>query len=257
MSGSMAALLRKEWREARWRLVIAVLLLAGTGASLGPLFDVLGDYMGLLGQLQLPGWIMDTMAHQMANYLVYLWSNWYGKNLLQLVAILAAIYGAGLIAGETARRTSAVLFSRPVGRREVLLAKYLVNLVVLAIASLAGTLAVIAGGQLSGHAVPALALLKGLPATLAGTALLLALATLLSVGSDDPTKVIGVALLALVGIFAAGSWGPLRRLSPFAHMAAGTTLQTGRVDWPAVGAMSLVALGLFVLAVAWLQRREL
>ena len=257
MSGSMAALLRKEWREARWRLVVATVLLAATGASLGPLFDVLGDYMGLLGQLRLPGWIMDTMAHQMANYLVYLWSNWYGKNLLQLVAILAAIYGAGLVAGEVARRTSAVLFSRPVSRGQVLLAKYLVNLLVLALAALAGTLAVIAGGQLSGHTVPVLTLLKGLPATLAGTALLLALATMLSVGSDDPTKVMGVALLALVGIYAAGSWAPLRRLSLFAHMAAGATLRTGRVDWPAVLAMSAVAIGLFAAAAAWLERQEL
>ena len=171
------ALVSKELRESRWKLILGVLLCGVTGAILGPMYEWVRELMGMPAMQALPGSLSAAIEVQLASYLPYIWSNWYGKNLLQYMVVLAIIYGSGLLAGEVTRRTSTFLFSKPVSRMQVMLVKYLIALGVLWVSAAVGTAATLAGTLAAGQGVPAGWFLAGLPAPLAGTAFLLALTT--------------------------------------------------------------------------------
>lgn len=237
------ALVRKELRESRWKIIVGVLC-GVTGAILGP----------HLAGLTWPWW---------AGYSRHIWNNWYGGGLLQYMVVLSVIYGAGLLAGETARRTSGFLFSKPLSRMQVMLVKYLVALAVLWTSAVVGTATTLLGTFAVGHEVVVGWFLAGLPASLAGTAFLLALTTFASVHAGEPLRAGGimVAVLALLVVLP----HLLRPLSPglaeqllfFRHMSGGETFTHGRIDWGFI--LAALSLGSLVLLAARrrLEAREL
>ena len=257
MANPWRALISKELRESRWKLILALALLGATGAFLGPAYDWLLAMMPGLDTGALPEWLSGPLAMQLGNYRLYLWSNWYGKNLWQLVAILAAVYGAGLVAGEYGRGTGGFLFSKPVRRGTVLWTKFFVAWGILAAAALAGTGLTLVGSGLAGRAVDGLWFTLGLPAATAGTGVVLGLALLFSVLTRDTVKALGLTLLVLVASFVVAIVPGLRPYTLFYRMAGGATLATGGVEWPAVLVMLAVALALVRGAEVLLGRQDI
>ncbi len=257
------ALARKEWRESRWKVVLGTLLCGVTGAILGPTYDWLGGLLGPAGMQTLPGSLGEALQAQLASYSLYIWSNWYGKNLFQYMLVLTIIFGAGLLAGEVSRRTSGFLFSKPVSRLHIMLVKYVVVLAVLWAGAAAGTAAALAGTFAAGHEVPVGWFLAGLPATLAGTAFLLALTTFASVQASEPLRaggfmaVVAAFLFLLPVVLRPISTDLAQQLHFFWRMAAGHTFAHGAVEWDFV--FACIALSALVLLAAHrrLQTREL
>jgi ABC-2 type transport system permease protein len=257
VSSPVRAIMRKELRESGWKLWLGVGVLAALGASLGPMFGFLGDLMSPQILELLPGWLRGPMDPMLKDYRIYLWANWYGKNLYQMLTMFTVIFGAGVVAGEMSHRTSGFLHSKPVSRAAVLCAKYVVALGVLWLGALAGTAAALIGSHVAGHQVAAGQFLLGLPAALAATALLLAVVLLASVSTREPMKAAGLATLWLMALSVSTFVRPLRPYSVFVRMAGGRTLVTGRIEWVAILVMLVAAAVVVAITVRLFEQKEL
>lgn len=257
MASPMRAVVRKELRESAWKLWLGIGLMVLFGGMLGPMFGVLGGVLppGIIDLL--PGWLRGPLGDMLGDYQLYLWYNWYGKNLYQMMTLFAVIFGAGLVSGEISHRTSGFLHSKPVGRATVLYAKYGVALGVLWAAALAGTVAALAGSAYAGQPVAVLQFLRGLPAGLAGTALVLSVVLVASVSARESMKAAALASVWLLAFSIASIVRPLRPLSLFVRMAGGRSAVTGRVEWVAVLAMLVLAGLLLKVAARLFETKEL
>lgn len=257
MASPLRAVIRKEVRESAWKLWLGVGLLILFGGMLGPMFELLGGVLppGILELL--PAWLRGPLGDMLGDYQTYLWYNWYGKNLYQMMTLFAVVFGAGIVAGEVSHRTSGFLHSKPVGRAAVLYAKYGVALGVLWAAALAGTAAAVAGSVYAGHPVDIGRFLLGLPAALAGTAAVLAVVLVASVSARESMKAAALGAVWLLALSTASVVRPLRPFSLFVRMAGGRTALTGQVEWVAVLVMFGAAALLLGVASRLFRSKEL
>ncbi len=111
----------KAWLETRWRFLIAL----GLGVALcvsiiltEPMTEnmqvTMPDLGGRLNQL------VQEALKLMSNYPGYVWSQWFGKNLIQLWSFFAVIIGGGGVVTETRRGSALWTLSLPVTRRRLL-----------------------------------------------------------------------------------------------------------------------------------------
>jgi ABC-type transport system involved in multi-copper enzyme maturation permease subunit len=250
-------LLGKELREGRWKAVTAIGLLVLFGGMLGPLYDWIAGLMPQLRLDQLPEWIRGSVDAQLGNYFIYLWGNWYGKNLLQMLLLFGVVFGAALIAGETSRGSAGFLFSKPVRRAAILRSKYVVSLAIIWAAAVLGTLATVIGSWVAGRPEGWGPFSVGLPAGLAGAAVALSVGLVWSVVARDTVKAI-VASAITIGAYS--MLAVFERLRPYSYihrMAGGATAMTGRVEWGAVAVMMAVAVALVAVAEAILGRMDI
>ncbi len=247
------SLLRKEFRECRWRWIGAAIALLLTAISLPPMFGFLG---ALLGGVELPGFIGRSLTGQLEDYSTYLWMNWYGKNLFQIVLVVAAILGGSALPAERSRGSLDFLLSLPVSRGTVFWSKYAAGLLALWGLIAASTLLLI--GPLSwasGYTPEFVHFLSALPINFAGAALLYGIAWRMGIVSREPlvSTVIGGGIG--VGIILVGSLFPgLRTLSLAHHMAAAGSFQRGAVDWLAVAIILAIALVLAIWSARSFER---
>jgi ABC-2 type transport system permease protein len=138
-------MIAKEWRDARWKLVIGTVLVLVMGVLI-PLDTLFPHSYSLFGE---PGNVVAPSPTEDAGYLKYLlWSQWFTEASGNLILmLLAAVLGAGLISDEVNRGTIFLLLDKPVGRERVLLTKYTISAGALLIITLLGsaTLLIVAG----------------------------------------------------------------------------------------------------------------
>ena len=116
-----------------------------------------------------------------------------------MLAILAAVLGASLIAGEINRGTIFFLLSKPVSRDRVLLTKYLVSALILLGAILASGVVLLAVAALIGHPQPVGGVLISAVLLWLGVLFVLGLALLFSVLFKDALRsLVGALLVTLV-----------------------------------------------------------
>lgn len=118
------ALIWKEWRQHRWLFGLAFILM-----SLQPIFQTVWYWAGQVvfrapgGQLPVP----DAWSLEIARMF-----NQNTHSITALGSLVAIFLGIHLIAGERANSTLDFLVSGPVGRREIIAAKYFVGAGVIA-----------------------------------------------------------------------------------------------------------------------------
>lgn len=249
--------MRKELRESVWKLWLGAGLLIVFGGMLGPTYGLIGGIFPQGAIELLPAWLRGPLSAMLGDYRLYLWYNWYSKNLYQMLTVFSIVFGAGLVAGEISHRTSGFLHSKPVSRSSVLGAKYAVALGVLWLSALAGTAAALIGSYASDHPVAVGSFLLGLPVALSGAAVLLSVVLLASVSAREPMKAAGLAVVWLVIMSVASIIRPLRGFSLFVRMSGERTALTGQVEWGAVAVMLVVAALLLGAAMRVFRNKEL
>lgn len=248
------AVARKELRENRWKwltlsgVLIATAILAQV--MLGPLAEIL---TGVQGGEMAP--LLEAMRQQMSDPLRYFWSNWYAKNLYQMITIFSILMGMSTIAGEVSRGTAAFLFTRPMTRRLVLSAKIAAGYGVMATVVIGTTLVTMLIAQMGDTPLPARFLL-GLPMALHGGLVLYLIAVILSILVDDPVKAGASAAVVMMMLSVPGwikGWGAY---SIFRQMAGIPILLAE--PWPVVPALILTGAAVlgYVVAVTLLNRKE-
>lgn len=183
-----AALLKKELRETAWKHALALAVLSAMGIMLPFAFDWLGKL-----QVEIGGVLGEAYRRQMSDFTLYMWANWYGKNLYQILVIYAVVVGMAQLAGETARHTAGFLFSKPLGREAIYRSKFMAGAAaMLAVTAIATSLAYLAAFA-AGKWLPDL-FLAGLVVNVAGLLLIYSLALMFSVLFDDQLKAGAAAL---------------------------------------------------------------
>lgn len=185
-------MLAKEWRDARWKLLVGAVLALAIGVMI-PLDTLFPTSYSLFGE---PADVIAPSPQEDAGHLQYLlWSQWFseasGNPVLMLIA---AGLGAGLISGETSRGTIFLLFSRPVSRERVLLTKYALNACILFVIAMLGSSALLIITGAFGYPQDTGGVLVSAVLMWLGLLFILGTALVLSVALDS-------TLLALVGTF--------------------------------------------------------
>jgi ABC-2 type transport system permease protein len=221
----MKALMWKEFRENRLKLVIGCAILAVVGASVSIAYRFFET--GIPGMGQIPPEVMDLVKKLLpdfSNVNAYLFSQWFSKNLQQVGAILAIVLLGSTFAGERELHTAIFLFSRPVTRSAIFAAKVVVLLGGLVVTVVISTGAAVLGAVVIGK-MPGLAFV--LSATLHSIVALLAfgsLATLLSVLVPDRIKAMLFSGGIIIVLSVAGQLKALRWLNPLALFGSSTLI---------------------------------
>ncbi len=252
--GRVWVLTGKELNQLR------VVLWVGTAVTL--VFGLMVPYVYRFVVPMLPspemlrGFLGDILRQQLASYRSYLWTNWYGKNLLQNLTVIGIIVGMGAIAGERAKGSLSFLFTLPVSRCAVVAAKAGAASLVLACCTVVPTVAMWAASQsLSGYAV-ASDFLLGMPLAWAGAVAVTALSMLVSVFTDDLVKAgigaVGACLLAALP----GWFQSTRQFSIFWHMRGMPLLAGAPFPWSSLAPLlAVAAVSLWMTAFA-VKRRD-
>lgn len=196
-----STLLKKEFRESSWKHALALAVLSALGISLPFLFDWMGklhmDFGGSLG---------EAYRRQMSDFTLYMWANWYGKNLYQILVIYAVVVGMAQVAGEVGRNTAGFLFSKPLGRETIYRTKFMAGAAGMLGVMTATTILTFLAAQVVGKDLPAL-FLAGLVVNAAGLLVIYSLALMFSVLLDDQLKA-GAAAFGAALVIGIPGWVP-------------------------------------------------
>ncbi|MFO8059643.1 MAG: ABC transporter permease subunit [Bacillota bacterium] len=240
-------LLGKELREGRWKWMIGGGALLLTALSLPFGFEFLSSLFAAAPPLPEP-W-GTAISRQMSDYTTYLWLNWYGKNLFQLVVVIAAILGAAPLAGEKSRQSMEFLLAQPVSRAAIFRTKYLAGLALLWGVIVVSTLSMGPSSAMIEHSLNLPSFLRGLPVTLAAAALFYSIAWVYSALFSEQLKAALAAGATSTGLIALGWIPALKQFSLGTYLAATHTLQTGEIRWDVT--LLLLGLSLLCAAAAW------
>jgi ABC-type transport system involved in multi-copper enzyme maturation permease subunit len=220
------ALMWKELRENRLKMIVGCLLLSVIGVAVSIAYRFLEG--GIPGMGQIPpeyANLIKKLLPDFSNVNAYLYSQWFSKNLQQVGAILAVVLLSGVVAGERELHTAIFLFSRPVSRGMVLASKVIVLAGALVLAVLVSTAGAVLGAVIVGK-VPQPGFV--LTATLHSVVALLtfaSLATLLSVLVPDRMKAMLFSGAIIIVLSVAGQFKPLRWLNPLALFGSPILIQ--------------------------------
>ena len=141
----------KELIEARWKAIIGIVVPVVLVVLLAASYDVIKRLVSGASLQKAPSSLQGQVQGLLGSYDAYVWSQWFSKNGAEVLAILAAVLGCGLIAGEVNKGTIFFLLSKPVSRVRVLLIKYAVSAALLLAMTIASSAALLATAAIVGH----------------------------------------------------------------------------------------------------------
>lgn len=234
-------MLAKEWRDARWKLLLGVLVflvlmpmirsyeairedvafqirmtktdMRSPGKAMGPIpeeerEEFLADMREQVREMQSSGFVEDMARWELRDTSTY-------RNLLVVVP-LAGLFGIGLISGEVGKGSIFLLLSKPVGRSRMMLTKYAVCAACLFVVAAVG-----------GASTILVAYARGYPSESVEVTRILASTALIWLGS---LFVLGVALIASV-IFRDVVRTLVATVSAMFVILAGPSLVRALVEW--------------------------
>lgn len=250
-------LVKKEMRESLWKLILGLALLIVTAVSIPLMYEMIRELFSTLnsGELGFLGNFLPTEL--LDNYSVYVWSQWNGKNLLNIGTLLAVLLGMGMIAGEVNNQTISFLLSRPVSRKSVIISK---------IVSGALSLGIIVGGStavmliLASVSAPgpldAGRLIVATLITYLGLLLIFILTVFFSVIFEDPVKVAGVTIVALLAMYVLGWFSATRDFAFFPHISAASYFLGGQFPTWSVLVMVVTAILFIAASIHVMEKKE-
>lgn len=150
----LRTLLTKTLFEKRWVILtwFVAVLIANFGISL--IFPPIRDTMGsLLGQIpdSMKNWFGDAATWQ--TFEGFAGQEIFGQMSL-MVIIMAIVFGASFLAGDEERRITLTVLSRPMGRLNFYLQKYMALVVFILITTIGFYTGAVLGGLVLGQPVP-------------------------------------------------------------------------------------------------------
>lgn len=245
-------LLRKEISAGKFKFAIGLVIMVIIAATL----PVLQSYTVKLMQSAPVPEFARQQAELLKDYRYWVWSQWFGKNLIQMGSILAVIFGAGMISSEVSARTVYFLLAQPIRRQNAFAVKYAVNLAYLMLTALLSTaalyIAVVAGGK----QYPVAGLAQQLIMGAAGLAVVFSIAAFCSTLYDRTMKSAMFSALAALLLSAPGYFPSLARFSVYYQMA-GAQIYEGK-GFPFVGfaVLAAVSIILYVLGRDRIAKRD-
>lgn len=253
-SGAFSTFVGKEVREftSGWRVWVLAGLLAMFALSGPPLALYAREILQSALGAQAEGLLIADPTY------VDSYQQW-TKNLGDLVVFAIILLLAGIVSGECRQQTAVLVLTKPLRRREFVLAKVLTQAAILTVAVVAGSALTWAITRMLFAAAPVEPLAAAVGAWLVLGVFYVGVMVLASSAVPSSGGAAGIGIGVYVVVMVGGLWEPLRRFTPAglrelpAALAAGQPVE---VFWPVV--VTLVATGVLVVgAVALFARREL
>ena len=200
------ALLSKELREGWWKFALGTGFLILTAALIPLMYNWIIDFLSGAGTEEMSSFIPDTTF--LDDQLLYLWSQWNGKNLYQFGSLLAIILGMSPVASEVKGDTIGFLLARPLSRATILVVKALAGIMLLVISVFLSTLVLIAISRVVFAGVEIIPLLVATLNTLLGLLVIYSLALLFSVLLDEQIMAGLLTVLVLIIAYLPGWLNP-------------------------------------------------
>lgn len=191
---STKGLWQKEFKAAKFKIAVGMILPIALAVSIPYMYEFL---MGMMQTVPIPEFAGEQVK-MFSNFSYYVWFNWFGKNLFQIVSMLALIFGAGLISAEVSRKTIHFLLTKPISRRQVFAVKYFMTLASLAVVVVISTAVLYIAVSLTGHSLPLLKLLQNSLVAMTGFALIYSIAVYFSTLFDQTLKSFLASLVVVV-----------------------------------------------------------
>lgn len=163
----------------------------------------------------------------LTDYRLYIWSQWFGKNLYQFGSVMAIIFGAGIISSEVSRKTIQFILARPILREDVFTVKFIVNFAALALVVVASTVVLYITVVATGHKIPVVDMVQNIIMALAGMAVIYSMAVYFSTVFDRTLKSAVITGIIAMVLFVPGFFPGLHYYSVYYHMA-GSDIALGK-----------------------------
>jgi ABC-type transport system involved in multi-copper enzyme maturation permease subunit len=253
----MKALMWKEYRENRVKLIIGCALLAIAGAAISIAYHFFES--GIPGLGQMPPEVLELVKKIMpdfSNVNAYLFSQWFTKNLQQLGGILTVVLLGSAVASERELHTAIFLYSRPVTRSAVLAAKTVVLFAGLAVTVVIATAATVLGAVLIGRMPGVLFILSATLHSIVALLTFASLATLFSVLVADRIKAILLSGGTIILLSVAGQFRGLGWLNPLALFGSSGLIAHPTPQLVPLAVGIVLSAAMLALANRFLQRQE-
>lgn len=146
-------MIAKEWRDARWKLAVAVVFALLLIPTVTPYGEVVRLAQNVTTELpdgtRIPA--AERFSTDPAKYAVQNTAELYKVGSIGVLLPLAALLGVALVSGEVGGGTILLLLSRPVERTRILLSKYAVCAGALLVAAILCGLSLVAGAAVRGY----------------------------------------------------------------------------------------------------------
>ncbi|HEV2706863.1 MAG TPA: hypothetical protein VGV59_13120 [Pyrinomonadaceae bacterium] len=248
----------KAWLETRWRFLTGlVLCIASCGVVIftQPLTENMQISIPDLGA-ELNKMVQEALRLA-STYPGYVWSQWFGKNLLQLWMFFAVIIGVGGVVAEGARGSAQWTLSLPVTRRRLFGVRAGMGAAELLALAVVPSLFIPLFSRSIGKSYPVSEVLIYSLILFVGGLSVYCLALLLSTIFAEQLKAIIIGVVLVFGV----SLLPLfdARLTPYmvaTLMSGQEYFKTGALPWAALAAYTALAVALYMLALRVLERRD-
>ena len=180
-------LIEKELKAARWKFVIFFVLLVIMAVTIIIQYPFIKNLLeqGVLEGM--PQWMVQGAAQQ-TDFNIYLSSNWFDKNLIQITVIFSILFGMSVIATEVEDNTIEFLLTRPFSRGRIFFEKTGIQLVAGLIIMISTTLILGITSLVQNYELDLLRLLFGVLPLFAKFFIIYSLALLISLFLDDQVK---------------------------------------------------------------------
>jgi ABC-2 type transport system permease protein len=248
----------KAWLETRWRFVAGMSVLMFFGAVVVLAHPLLEQMKVEIPNL--PGSLAEQLREafaRMATYEGYVWSQWFGKNLLQFWTLFAVLLGAGGLATEASRGTALWTLSLPVTRRRLLGVRAGLGAVELLALAVVPTLFVWALSPVVGQRYSLADALAHALMTFAGGMAFYGFAFLLSTFFGDQLKPILVGMAVSIALGAVTMFS--RRLAEYSVynvMSGQRYFAEGVPPWAGLAACLALAALMFYVSLRVVERRD-
>lgn len=200
----------KELIEARWKAITGGILALALVVLSTATYDLLKPALNDVSKQPLPQFLQQQVQQLVSNYDLYVWQNWFAKNGPELLALLAAVLGAGLIAGEVNKGTIFFLLGKPISRERVVLTKYAISASILFAIIGLGSVILLVTAVIAGHPQPIGGVVISTLLLWLGVLFVLGLALLFSVIFTDVLRPLFCALIITIVMSIPGfipNWG--------------------------------------------------
>lgn len=244
---------KKEISAGRIKLLVGLAVLAIAALVVALTYDIVNKYVGM-GQV--PDFARDQVK-LLKDYKFFIWTQWFGKNLMQSGVILAVAFGAGVISTEISRQTMHFLLAKPIRRSSIFTAKYVVNYIILTLSVIISTMVLYIGVIATGHSYSLLQLMEGAVIAVAGLGVVFSIASCFSAVFDRTLTAVAASAVAAFVLYVPGFFPALAKYSLFYHLSGPGIIRGEGFPFLTLAVFILSSAGLYLLGRTRFAGRDL
>lgn len=251
----------KAWLDTRWRFLIGLVLLIGSGAVMVIGYPSVASQLELVESAKLGEGIVADQIRQAAeaarDFRGFVWWQWFRQSLRETWTLFAVLLGTGGLLAQASGGGALYTLSLPVSRERLLSVRAATSLGELLVMALVPALAIPLLSPAIGQTYPVSDAIVHALCLFVGGSVFFSMAFLLSTVFADIWRPALIALAIAYGFVLTemttrngGAFGILRLMS------AQTYYQSGDVPWLGLAAAAALSLALLYGAVVNIRRRD-